>query len=41
MIQKPRGILEWTSPTGRIHTDTPRRVLEFTALTAAEDPPPF
>ncbi|MBD7957902.1 DUF222 domain-containing protein [Microbacterium sp. Sa4CUA7] len=41
VIQKPRGILEWTSPTGRTYTDIPRRVLEFTALAAAEAPPPF
>ncbi|MCR2814700.1 HNH endonuclease signature motif containing protein [Microbacterium jiangjiandongii] len=41
VTQKADGILEWTSPTGRIHLDIPRRVLEFTALTAAEDPPPF
>ncbi|MCR2792680.1 HNH endonuclease [Microbacterium sp. zg.Y625] len=41
VIQKADGILEWTSPTGRIHLDIPRRVLEFTALAAAEDPPPF
>ncbi|WP_257514700.1 HNH endonuclease signature motif containing protein [Microbacterium sp. zg.Y909] len=41
VTQKPHGILEWTSPTGRIHLDIPRRVLEFTALTATEDPPPF
>ncbi|MCR2814632.1 HNH endonuclease signature motif containing protein [Microbacterium jiangjiandongii] len=41
VIQKPHGILEWTSPTGRTHLDIPRRVLEFTALAAAEDPPPF
>ncbi|MCR2825958.1 HNH endonuclease [Microbacterium sp. zg.Y909] len=41
VIQKLHGILEWTSPTGRTHLDIPRRVLEFTALAAAEGPPPF
>ncbi|MCR2792522.1 HNH endonuclease [Microbacterium sp. zg.Y625] len=41
VIQKPHGILEWTSPTGRVYPDSPRRVLEFTALAAAQQPPPF
>jgi len=41
VTQKPDGILEWTSPTGRAYRDIPRRVLEFTALTAAEEPAPF
>jgi len=41
VIQKAHGLLEWTSPTGRVYPDVPRRVLEFTALAAAQDPPPF
>ncbi|MBD7958097.1 DUF222 domain-containing protein [Microbacterium sp. Sa4CUA7] len=43
VIQKLHGILEWTSPTGRVYPDIPRRVLEFTALAtaAAFDPAPF
>ncbi|MCR2818179.1 HNH endonuclease [Microbacterium sp. zg.Y1090] len=43
VIQKPRGILEWTSPTGRVYPDTPRRVLEFSALdqATAGAPAPF
>ncbi|MBD7957162.1 DUF222 domain-containing protein [Microbacterium sp. Sa4CUA7] len=43
VIQKPHGILEWTSPTGRVYPDIPRRVLEFTALATATafEPPPF
>ncbi|MCR2792159.1 HNH endonuclease [Microbacterium sp. zg.Y625] len=41
VVQKPDGILEWTSPTGRVYTDIPRRVLEFRALAAAEEPAPF
>ena len=28
--QRPGGILEWTSPTGRTYTDTPEPVLRFT-----------
>jgi hypothetical protein len=34
--QQPDGVLEWTSPTGRIYPDRPARVLTF--LTA-DDPP--
>ncbi|MCR2793819.1 HNH endonuclease [Microbacterium sp. zg.Y625] len=41
VVQRPDGILEWTSPTGRIYVDIPRRVLEFMALAAAAEPPPF
>lgn len=43
--QKPGGILEWTSPTGRVHPDIPTRVLAFTATAPPEArpeaPPPF
>ncbi|MBD7957675.1 DUF222 domain-containing protein [Microbacterium sp. Sa4CUA7] len=39
--QKPDGILQWTSPTGRVYLDIPRRVLEFMALTTAAEPAPF
>ncbi|MBD7957116.1 DUF222 domain-containing protein [Microbacterium sp. Sa4CUA7] len=35
VIQLATGILEWTSPTGRVYPDVPRRMLEFTALAAA------
>ena len=43
VFQKAHGILEWTSPTGRVYPDIPRRVLEFTALAAADafEPAPF
>ncbi|MCR2784189.1 MULTISPECIES: HNH endonuclease signature motif containing protein [unclassified Microbacterium] len=41
VVQKAHGILEWTSPTGRVYTDIPRRVLEFMALAAIEEPAPF
>ena len=41
VVQKPHGILEWTSPTGRVYPDTPRRALEFAALSGAQAPPPF
>lgn len=30
--------MRWTSPTGRFFPDIPRRVLEFTALTAPQPP---
>lgn len=32
--QRPGGVLEWTSPTGRIYDDRPARTLTF-------EPPPF
>ncbi|MCR2814948.1 HNH endonuclease signature motif containing protein [Microbacterium jiangjiandongii] len=41
VVQRPDGILEWTSPTGRVYVDVPRRVLEFMALAAAEELAPF
>ncbi|MCR2825404.1 HNH endonuclease signature motif containing protein [Microbacterium sp. zg.Y909] len=41
VVQKPDGILQWTSPTGRVYVDIPRRVLEFMALAAAEEHAPF
>ena len=41
VAQKTDGILEWTSPTGRVYTDVPRRVLEFMALAAIDEPAPF
>ncbi|MBD7956704.1 DUF222 domain-containing protein [Microbacterium sp. Sa4CUA7] len=34
VIQLAHGILQWTSPTGRVYPDIPRRVLEFTADSA-------
>lgn len=36
--QLPGGVLEWTSPTGRIYPDAPARTLAFAP---AADPPPF
>lgn len=36
--QRPGGVLEWTSPTGRIYPDAPARTLTFAP---ASDPPPF
>ena len=43
VVQLAGGILEWTSPTGRVYPDVPRRMLEFTALAAAaqDERPPF
>ena len=43
VVQLASGILEWTSPTGRVYPDVPRRMLEFTALAAAakDERPPF
>ena len=41
VVQLAGGILEWTSPTGRVYTDVPRRVLEFMALAAIDEPAPF
>ncbi|MCR2826610.1 hypothetical protein [Microbacterium sp. zg.Y909] len=41
VVQKADGILEWTSPTGRVYTDIPRRVLEFMAIAAIDEPAPF
>nr|WP_274635865.1 HNH endonuclease signature motif containing protein [Microbacterium bovistercoris] len=35
--QLPRGILEWTSPTGRVYHDHPTPTVHFTPT----DPPPF
>lgn len=39
--QRPGGILEWTSPTGRVHPDLPARTVAFTSVTPPEPPPPF
>lgn len=36
--QRPGGVLEWTSPTGRVYPDVPARTLAFAP---AEDSPPF
>lgn len=36
--QRPGGVLEWTSPTGRVYPDAPARTLTFAP---AADPPPF
>ncbi|MFF2633986.1 DUF222 domain-containing protein [Microbacterium sp. NPDC058021] len=43
VVQLAGGILEWTSPTGRVYPDVPRRMLEFTALAAGaqDERPPF
>ncbi|WP_281166864.1 DUF222 domain-containing protein [Microbacterium luticocti] len=36
------GVLEWTSPTGRVYTDIPAPMVRFTDTTPdAPDPPPF
>ena len=37
--QRPGGILEWTSPTGRTHVDRPPATVRF--VPAEDDPPPF
>lgn len=39
--QLPGGVLEWTSPAGRIYTDVPARALVFTEGDPPGDPPPF
>ncbi|GAA4783739.1 HNH endonuclease signature motif containing protein [Microbacterium gilvum] len=36
--QKPGGVLQWTSPTGRTYTDIPAPAIRFTP---DGDPPPF
>ncbi|SFI16347.1 MULTISPECIES: HNH endonuclease signature motif containing protein [Microbacterium] len=36
--QRPGGVLEWTSPTGRVYPDTPARTVAFAP---EPDPPPF
>ncbi|MDL5486088.1 HNH endonuclease signature motif containing protein [Microbacterium wangruii] len=38
--QVGRGVLRWTSPTGRVFPDVPRRVLEFAALASPHGPTP-
>ncbi|GAA5030788.1 DUF222 domain-containing protein [Microbacterium fluvii] len=37
--QLPGGVLEWTSPTGRVYPDTPARTLMFTTVQGADAPP--
>ncbi|YCA49608.1 HNH endonuclease [Microbacterium sp. JZ101] len=37
--QGPGGVLEWTSPNGRVYTDTPPPVARFTP--PDDEPPPF
>ncbi|MDI6943037.1 hypothetical protein QMO46_05965 [Microbacterium barkeri] len=37
--QGPGGVLEWTSPNGRVYTDTPPPVARFTP--PDNEPPPF
>lgn len=42
--QLPGGILEWTSPTGRVYTDVPVSTVAFAPTPAPDcspDPPPF
>lgn len=53
VVQRPGGILEWTSPTGKVHADIPISTVMFKPdpdwndwLAAADadpgaDPPPF
>ncbi|MCR2827324.1 HNH endonuclease signature motif containing protein [Microbacterium sp. zg.Y909] len=41
VVQHGGGVLVWTSPTGRVHTDVPPRTLEFTVSAASGAPPPF
>ncbi|KZE88670.1 HNH endonuclease signature motif containing protein [Microbacterium sp. TNHR37B] len=38
--QLPGGVLEWTSPTGRVHPDRPKRTLVFSPLSPLPPPPP-
>ncbi|MDI6944119.1 HNH endonuclease signature motif containing protein [Microbacterium barkeri] len=38
VVQRPGGVLEWTSPTGRTCTDVPLPVVRFIH---DGDPPPF
>lgn len=37
--QRPDGVLEWTSPTGRVFADRPARTLVFTADSAPDERP--
>ncbi|WP_456285330.1 HNH endonuclease [Microbacterium sp. JZ70] len=39
VTQGPGGVLEWTSPNGRVYTDTPPPVARFTP--PDDEPPPF
>ncbi|MDR6875661.1 HNH endonuclease signature motif containing protein [Microbacterium barkeri] len=39
VTQGPGGVLEWTSPNGRVYTDTPPPVARFTP--PDNEPPPF
>ncbi|MGK9222446.1 HNH endonuclease [Microbacterium barkeri] len=39
VTQGPGGVLEWTSPNGRVYTDTPPPVARFTP--DDDEPPPF
>ena len=41
VVQHAGGVLVWTSPTGRVYTDTPQRTLEFIATAHSGAPPPF
>jgi len=53
VVQKPGGVLEWTSPTGKVHTDLPVSTVMFKPeadwndwlasanTTSADAPPPF
>ena len=38
VVQKPGGILEWVSPTGRVYPDVPVSTVMFRA---SGEPPPF
>ena len=46
VMQKPGGVLEWTSPTGRVYPDLPASRVMFQPLSTRpsagpDDPPPF
>ncbi len=40
VVQKPGGVLEWTSPTGRVYPDHPSSGVHF-SIDAEFDPAPF
>jgi hypothetical protein len=40
VTQRPGGVMEWTSPTGRVYPDLPARTLAFTPAHTPPPPPP-
>lgn len=40
IVHLGHGVLQWTSPTGRVYIDTPTPTLRFIPADPADDPPP-